>query len=371
MKIKLNKSEHLQYFSMLKQIEKTSLSVRENKSVNNDSLVFYSSDSKLNIFINNGISASNINLNIELDDNVCFAVDANLFYNAFSNFPTDEVNFAFIKDNNSLVFGNKKTKVVLNASLIEDCSKIDSEINVNDPSNFNELNSSHLNEAIKLTSFSCAPNFEEMPYSSIMFCIDENRFNTQSSDKHRVSIYGNFDSTQKSYIMSRNSADLIASFIKSSFKYSYLIENNKLFLKWDNGILSTKLEINSYENVFKNLQTFLNCEKILETRINKPAFIKSLKFISSISSSDTIDLNFKNSELILSGTSSNKGLVADKFPLVEEVDELSVSYVTNHFIKVLDLIEDDFVKFDICDYNGYNILIISSKNYKHILFPMD
>ena len=369
MKLKLYKSEHLQYFNMLKQIDKTSLSIKENKSVNNDSLVFYSKNDKLNIFIDNGISASNINLNIDVESDVCFAVDANLFYNAFSNFPTDEVNFAFIQDNNSLVFGNKKTKVILNATLIENCSTINSEISV-DNDNFTEINAHNLFESIKLTSFSCAPNFEEMPYSSIMFCVNKDKFNTQSSDKHRVSIYGNFDNC-KSYIISKSSADLINSFIKPNHKYTYLIENNKLFLKWDNGILSIKLEINIYENVFNSLQKFLECDKILEVKINKQAFLKSLKFVSSISSSDTIDLNFKNNELIISGSNSNKGLVADKFPLLEEVEELAVSYVTNHFVKVLDTIEDEYVKFKISNYNDYNILIISASNYKHILFPMD
>jgi len=55
---------------------------------------------------------------------------------------------------------------------------------------FYKLDVDKFNELIKYTSFSCAPDYDEFPYSSIMIFGEENNFSGQSSDKHRISLYG-------------------------------------------------------------------------------------------------------------------------------------------------------------------------------------
>ena len=49
-----------------------------------------------------------------------FALETKLFTQAFGNFPTDDVQFAFVEEENQLVFGNKKTRVALKTSLAND-----------------------------------------------------------------------------------------------------------------------------------------------------------------------------------------------------------------------------------------------------------
>jgi DNA polymerase III sliding clamp (beta) subunit (PCNA family) len=74
---------------------------------------------------------------------------------------------------------------------------------------------------------------------------------------------------------------------------------------------------------------------------------------------------------VISSSSNDKGAVADKITLKEEIDFLDVSYLVNHFIKVLEIINQDEVTLDFYDYNGYTICIVQDDNFKHIMFPME
>lgn len=371
MKFKLKKSEHLHYFSLLRQIDKLSLTIRENKSLNSDSLVFYTVDGKLNIYSSNNISSSSVCLNVDVSEEFTFAIDSQLFYNAFSSFPIDEVNFAYVADSNSLVFGNKKTRVVLKSSALDSYQFIIDDLSISENKQMDKLNSVNLYDSIKFTSFACNPNIDEAPYSSIMIFFDNSKFNSQASDKHRISFYGSKYDEQKSYLITKNAADLINSFIKKDISYTYTIDKNKLYIKWNRGVLSTKMELNTYDKVFKNFQSFVDSDVKLNTKINRLALLKSIKFISSIASSDSIDFRFNGAELIMSGSSSDKGLVSDIIPLFDEVEEIESSYLLNHLVKCLDTIENEMISLSVLDFNGYNVLMLKSNDFKHILFPME
>lgn len=367
MKFKLNKSEHYQYFNILKNIDKLSLQIKENKQTNNDSLVLLNYNNLLHIFVKNGIQSAYFNLNIPIDSNDIFAVDLNLFTNAFYNFPADEINFAFVKESNSLVFGNKKTKVSLNTSNIEDNDYIISFIK--DENEYSEIN--NLLESLKYTSFSCSNMVEDYPYSSIMLAVKNDFFCSQSSDKHRISFYGNLNDYDKSYLISKNNADVLSQFIKEFSNCKYCISNNNLNINGSNGKFCTSLEFNNQENIFNKFKSFLEKSEIIcEFTINKTSFSKSLKFISSVTKNETIDLTFSNNQILLSGNTNDKGMVADKIAVNAELPDLSSSYVENHISKVLDVFDNENIKVELLNYNDYNILKFSSKKFIHLIFPM-
>ena len=162
----------------MSKLDKMKISMNENKTTGTDSLLFYVKDDFLNIYLSNGQSSVNFGMNISVDENKCFAVDANLFYNAFSNFPTDEVQFAYLEDDHSLVFGNKKTRVSLRTSLVSNINDLlFNSFDIPSETSFNKLNYSNFSDAIKLTSFSCAPDIDEYPYTSILMFVEKNEFN--------------------------------------------------------------------------------------------------------------------------------------------------------------------------------------------------
>ena len=133
---------------------------------------------------------------------------------------------------NQLVFGNKKTRVALKTSLANDINdRLSNEFSIDKKLEFNKLDTKDLHNAFKFTSFSCAPDFDEYPYTSIMFSIEDDKFNAQSSDKHRISIYGKQDSEQSNYWISKHQAELLSGLLNKDSEYTYCISKNKIIIK--------------------------------------------------------------------------------------------------------------------------------------------
>ena len=373
MKFKLNKSKYSIYFNMLKLINKSNLINKENKQVNNNSLIFYNYNNKLHVTSSNSFFSEYFDLEIDIDSDDNFAVDINLFSNALNNFPSEEINFAYIKEKSSLVLGNKKTKVILNANpfdTIDDYLELN--LKFNDSSKFKKLNSSSLINCLKYTSFCCSSINEDHPYTNILISVENNIFSGCSTDKHRISIFGDSNFEDNTFLLSKFSSELLMSHIKEFVSFKYTIDNNKLFLWHDKGLICTIIDHNAKVFSFSDLCKFIdNSENILSTKIDKNDFTKSLKFISSISTSDTIDFRFLDNKLFLSNSNSDKGAVADTILLTDNFELLEATYLSNHIIKVADLLEDDQIKIEIKNYNGYKILVIESSSFKHILFPME
>lgn len=364
MKFKLIKSQHYKYFNLLKYLEKSGLSLKENKS--NDNLVFSCVDGMLHISSNSLFANAYFNLNLEVEFDKAISVDMNLFNNAFSNFPADEINFAYIEDNNSLILGNKKTKIVLKTSLLDNYSLeiLDSK----DTKTFN----SKFNDGLKSTSFSCSSSIEDYPYSSILFFEESDKFNFISSDKHRLSIYGDKFIDQKSFLIGKNTAELIVNFNKDLNCKKYSITKNKLNLFYEHGMLSCKLDNNDSETVFQKFNSFFEkSHMVCKFIVNKETLTKSLKLISSITNSEKIDLKLSDNIILLSGSSSDKGIVADKIQVTDDLIDLNLSYYANHILKVLDVLYQENIEFKVMDYNGYNLLSVQTNNFKHLIFPME
>ena len=372
MKFKLNKSDFLSKFSLVNKLDKMKITIGENKTTNSDSLIFYSKDESLNIFLDNGFSSINLSLGVEVGSFNSFAVNAYLFYNAFSNFPSDEVQFAYIEEDHSIIFGNKKTRVSLKSSVVNNIDSLfNKSFELSDDCHFISLNQNDFVEAFKLTSFSCSNDIDEHPYTSIMFFVEDDKFNCYSSDKHRISIYGNTYTDQKSYLIAKNSADLLLGTINKNESYDYFISKNRLYLKWGNDTFSTILENNIFQNVFSNFNKFLEDSKFeLKTTIVKDDFIQSVKFISSISSSHTINMSFTNDQLILSGSSSDKGTIVDKIQIDKNSSTFDVSYLSSHLIKAIETLPGNNIMFSIYNYNDFCLMMFENESYKHIIFPM-
>ena len=373
MKFKLKKSEHLSKFQLVNKIDKLKLSIHENKSINGDSLVFCSIEDKLFLHTSNGISSALIYLCETPEDFIDFGIDSQLFTNAFGNFPTDEVQFAFLVEENQLVFGNKKTRVALKTSLASKMNdKISSEYYFDKDLEFTDLNTTEFLSAFKFTTFSCAPDIEEYPYTSIMFFINNDKFSAQSSDKHRLSLYGAKYTGETSYLISKIQAELLVNFINKEDQYQYCIYKNKFILKWCDNFFVTSLESNTYQSVFNSFIKVLEESKdITHFVIDKNEIIKSVKFISSISNSHKFNLKSNKDQLVISSSSNEKGAVADKITLSEEIESLDVCYLVSHFVKVLELIQHDEITLAFNDYNGYTICIIKDNLFNHIMFPME
>lgn len=365
MKFKLNKAEHLICFALLNKIEKSKLSMRENKAASS-SLIFHSVDGQLYIQSENNFCCSKFLLkDVNSSEDGTFGLDVSSFYNALNNFPTEEVQFIYNPEENMLIFGNKKTRVSLatvpvNNFLLnfsEDLQPLD--ITVDD-----------FVHSIKMTSFSCAPDFDEHPYTSILWFVEDGKINAQSSDKHRISVFGKKYDLQPSYLISKNISDVVLYYIEKIPGVIFSIYNSKLYLSWDGGELSCNLEKNTYEKIFSNFNQFFSDKFFLTLDLEKDALVKSVKFVSNIANSHMISLNLDLNKLVISATSNEKNAVVDTIE-VENYEILSVSYVSAHLIRVLELLDSKALKLNFIKHNEFILLMLEAENFKHILFPMD
>ena len=224
--------------------------------------------------------------------------------------------------------------------------------------------------SIKMTSFSCAPDFDEHPYTSILWFIEDGKINAQSSDKHRISVFGKKYELQQSYLFSKTISDVILYYIEKIPGITFSLYNSKIYLTWDGGELSCSLEKNTYEKIFSNFNQFFSDQFFLTLELQKDALVKSVKFVSSIANSHMISLTLDINKLVISANSNEKNAVVDTIE-IENYEVLSVSYVSSHLIRVLDLLDSKKLKLNFIKHNDFILLMLEAENFKHILFPMD
>lgn len=365
MKFKLNKAEHLVCFALLNKIEKSKLSLRENKTSSN-SLIFHSSNGKIYVQSENNFCCSKFLLkNVEPTEDGTFGLDISCFFNAVNNFPTEEIQFIYNVEENLLIFGNKKTRVSLSTAPVDNFSVAFSD-NL-EPLNITVNDFVH---SIKMTSFSCAPDFDEHPYTSILWFIEDGKINAQSSDKHRISIFGKKYELQSSFLISKTISDIILYYVEKISGVIFSLYNNKLYLSWDGGELFCNLEKNTFEKIFSNFNQFFSNHFFLSLELEKDALVKSVKFVSSIANSHMINLSLDINKLVISGNSNEKNAVIDTIE-IENYELFSVSYVSSHLIRVLDLLDSKKIKLNFIKHNEFVLLMLEAENFKHILFPMD
>jgi len=365
LKFKLNKAQHLVCFALLNKVEKSKLSMRENKAASS-SLIFHAIDGKLYVQSENNFCSSKFLLkNVQSTENGTFGLDISSFFNALSNFPTEEVQFIYNPEDNLLIFGNKKTRVSLATVPVDNFV-----ISFSNNEETLEITVEDFVHSIKMTSFSCAPDFDEHPYTSILWFFEDGKINTQSSDKHRISVFGKKYELQSSYLISKTISDVILYYIDKIPGVVFSLFNNKLYLTWDGGELSCSLEKNNYEKIFSNFNQFFSDSFFLSLDLEKDALVKSVKFVSSIANSHMINLTLDINKLIVSATSNEKNAVVDTIE-VENYEVLSVSYVSSHLIRVLELLDGKKLRLNFIKHNDFILLMLEAENFKHILFPMD
>jgi DNA polymerase III sliding clamp (beta) subunit (PCNA family) len=303
--------------------------------------------------------------NVEPTEDGTFGLDISSFYNAVNNFPTEEIQFIYNAEENMLIFGNKKTRVSL-ASAPVDNFTVDFSSNL-DPLDITVDDFVH---SVKMTSFSCAPDFDEHPYTSILWFIEDGKINTQSSDKHRISVFGKKYELQPSYLISKNISEIVLYYVEKVSGVVFSLYNSKLYLSWDGGELFCNLEKNTFEKIFSNFNQFFSDSFFLSLALEKDALVKSVKFVSSIANSHMISLNLDADKLVISGNSNEKNAVVDTIE-IENNELFSVSYVSSHLIRALDLLDNKKIKLNFIKHNDFILLMLEAENFKHILFPMD
>jgi hypothetical protein len=372
LKLKLNKKDHLAKFQLLAKIEKNKIATHENKTSGSDKLIFTHKDGKLYLYISNNISSAYLYLSEVDSEFKDFALDINKFTNAFSNFTSDEMQCVYADEDNQIKFGNKTSRGAITVSPVsENASNFDYDFQKNSGLEWKKLNKNSLLDSIKYTSFSCAPEYDEYPYTSLMFFLSNEKFNAQSSDKHRISFYGEKFDSQQSYLIAKQNAELLASFIHNETDCEYLIYKGKMYITWEGGGFCTSLENNNHTDIYELLvKPFNDSKEVLNINIDKNLFLKSIKFISTVSCSSSINLLFQGSELILSSSSSDGSEVADKVSLEEEVASVDANFLYTHILKALDMINDNQIKLTILECNSFYILYIHNSFFKHLIFPI-
>jgi uncharacterized membrane protein YoaT (DUF817 family) len=141
-------------------------------------------------------------------------------------------------------------------------------------------------------------------------------------------------------------------------------------LTWNGGELSCNLEKNTYEKIFSNFNQFFSDQFFLSLDLEKDALVKSVKFVSNIANSHMINLTLDINKIVISATSNEKNAVVDTIE-VENYEILSVSYVSSHLIRALDLLDSKKLKLNFIKHNDFILLMLEAENFKHILFPMD
>jgi DNA polymerase III sliding clamp (beta) subunit (PCNA family) len=155
-------------------------------------------------------------------------------------------------------------------------------------------------------------------------------------------------------------------------EYTYCISKNKIIIKWDDNIFVTSLESNAYQSVFNSFKKFFLDSKFISSAvIDKNEMTKTIKFISGISGSHIFHIKTDGTEMTISSSSNDKGAVADKITLDEEMKPFEVSFLVSHFIKVFEILSHDNIKLSFHDYNGYTICIVQEQSFNHIMFPME
>ena len=204
-----------------------------------------------------------------------------------------------------------------------------------------------------------------------MFFIDNKKFHAQSSDKHRISIYGKKFDNHQSFLINRSQADLSLNFIdKTNSKFA--ISKNKLIINENLDYFCTSLELNTFQSVYNGFQKFFDSSELISSiSLYKNELAKSIKFVSNISGSHLFNLNVQDNQLIITSSGDQTGGAADKIQLSEEIEPINVSYLTNHFMKILDMIEHDKITLNFYDYNNFVICIVQISNYQHMMFPMN
>ena len=372
MKIKLNKKDHLVKFQLLSKIEKNKIETHENKTIGSDKLIFTHKDGKLYLYISNNVSSAYSYLSDVDTEFKDFALDILKFTTAFTNFTSDEMQCVYTDEDNQVKFGNKTSRGSLTVSPVSaSASDFEYDFQKNSGLEWKKLDKASLLDSIKYTSFSCAPDYDQYPYTSLMLFLSNGKFNAQSNDMHRVSLYGEDFENQQSYLIDKQNAELLASFIPNEIDCEYLIHKGKIYVTWAGGGFCTSLENNNHaEEYNKFIKPLIESKEVLSVTIDKNLILKSIKFISTVSCSQNINLVFQGSELILSSKGTDGSEILDKISLEAEVASVDANFLNKSILKALEIINDNQININILELNNFYILSIYNSFFKHIILPI-
>ena len=170
---------------ILKQALKTCNTKSKGKA--DSEFLIYKEDDILKITSINEISEQTITLpheQIDEGDDFKFSINAALFLEFFNQFPEDKIQCIYKEEDNTLIAGNKKTKMAFPCGKGDDFSSFQ----ITSTDDEFEIESNLFMALIKNTYFSVSSDWQNAPLTALKLTVDYNHVKAESCDLGRISI---------------------------------------------------------------------------------------------------------------------------------------------------------------------------------------
>jgi DNA polymerase III subunit beta len=226
---------------------------------------------------------------------------------------------------------------------------------------FIEINSKDLKKMVDISTIVNYSNDEKRIYV-IGSLIEKISFNGQNDDKDEklrivstdsrrlhccdITFQGNFHLPDESVIVPKKGLSELGKFIgtgkdkvKIGIKDNHFISNNK----------NESIMIKLLEGEYPDYKPLLNCEEMTSVEMDKTMFSTLMRRISILTSDDfnSVILNFKNNELIVTITNPEIGESKEEMMISYSGEEIKSAFNPKYFMDALSIFEDDIVIINI------------------------
>ena len=353
---------------ILKQALKTCNTKSKGKA--DSEFLVYSEDNVLKITSINEISEQTIILPHEQMDNgddFKFSINAALFLEFFNQFPEDKIQCVYKEDDNTLIAGNKKTKMAFPCGKGDDFSSFQTLLADDEF----DIESNLFMALIKNTYFSVSSDWQNSPLTSLKFTVDFNHVRAESCDLGRISIASKEShlNCNKSHVflIPKEAVDFLSSLNIQDGKIKIYPCKKHFKISWGNTIYISLLE---GSHNFPDLNVWIEKPTVAKIKILSSELQNALKLSSLIAKDSYIKLQLDD-KLHISAADDSVGML--KYSLdCEEIEGKCETLVSHRsFLKYFDLFQDLKLEFEFKEINenSYGILC-KNKDVNHMIFPV-
>jgi DNA polymerase III sliding clamp (beta) subunit (PCNA family) len=353
---------------ILKQALKTCNTKSKGKA--DSEFLVYSEDNVLKITSINEISEQTIVLPHEQMDNgddFKFSINAALFLEFFNQFPEDKIQCVYKEDDNTLIAGNKKTKMAFPCGKGDDFSSFQTLLADDEF----DIESNLFMALIKNTYFSVSSDWQNSPLTSLKFTVDFNHVRAESCDLGRISIASKEShlNCNKSHVflIPKEAVDFLSSLNIQDGKIKIYPCKKHFKISWGNTIYISLLE---GSHNFPDLNVWIEKPTVAKIKILSSELQNALKLSSLIAKDSYIKLQLDD-KLHISAADDSVGML--KYSLdCEEIEGKCETLVSHRsFLKYFDLFQDLKLEFEFKEINenSYGILC-KNKDVNHMIFPV-
>jgi DNA polymerase III sliding clamp (beta) subunit (PCNA family) len=353
---------------ILKQALKTCNTKSKGKA--DSEFLVYSEDNVLKITSINEISEQTIILpheQMDNGDNFKFSINAALFLEFFNQFPEDKIQCVYKEDDNTLIAGNKKTKMAFPCGKGDDFSSFQTLLADDEF----DIESNLFMALIKNTYFSVSSDWQNSPLTSLKFTVDFNHVRAESCDLGRISIASKEShlNCNKSHVflIPKEAVDFLSSLNIQDGKIKIYPCKKHFKISWGNTIYISLLE---GSHNFPDLNVWIEKPTVAKIKILSSELQNALKLSSLIAKDSYIKLQLDD-KLHISAADDSVGML--KYSLdCEEIEGKCETLVSHRsFLKYFDLFQDLKLEFEFKEINenSYGILC-KNKDVNHMIFPV-